>query len=82
MKIKLLRSKSKKYLFALSSLIQLGAIPFFAGSGLDDAEPLVRGHAAWALGQIGSDASRAALIARSDIEVDAWVAQELSAARL
>ncbi|HZC07058.1 MAG TPA: HEAT repeat domain-containing protein, partial [Ktedonobacterales bacterium] len=28
---------------------------------LDDAEPLVRGHAAWALGRLGGPEARAAL---------------------
>ncbi len=40
MKIKLRNTKFQKYLLALSALILVSAIPFFAGSGLDDAEPL------------------------------------------
>ncbi len=40
MKKKLLLTKSRKYLLLASSLLLLSAVPFFAGSGLDDAEPL------------------------------------------
>jgi epoxyqueuosine reductase len=42
---------------------------------LDDASPLVRGHAAWALGRIGGAA--AALAARLEIETDENVRGEL-----
>jgi epoxyqueuosine reductase len=44
---------------------------------LADAEPLVRGHAAWALGTIGSAATRSALAVALDGEQDASVRQEL-----
>ena len=40
MKIKLLLSKPKNYLFAISCLLLLGAMPYFAGSGLTNPEPL------------------------------------------
>jgi hypothetical protein len=36
-------------------------------------EPLVRGHAAWALGRIGTQAARQALSGRAEVEGDAWV---------
>jgi epoxyqueuosine reductase len=44
---------------------------------LEDEEPLVRGHAAWALGRIGSSA---ALRARALVEEDAWVREEVALA--
>ena len=47
---------------------------------LSDIEPLVRGHAAWALGQIGSSSARSALSERLSSEEDAWVKTEISAA--
>jgi epoxyqueuosine reductase len=47
---------------------------------LGDAEPLVRGHAAWALGRIGSQPARAALGARLEIERDGSVREELELA--
>ena len=47
---------------------------------LGDAEPLVRGHAAWALGQIGGDAACDALRAAQPAEHDASVLNEIDAA--
>jgi epoxyqueuosine reductase len=46
---------------------------------LEDPDPMVRGHAAWALGRIGGAAASAALAAAS--ETDPWVSGEISAAR-
>lgn len=40
MKIKLPLTKSKKIVLAIASLSLLSAIPFFAGSGLDNPEPI------------------------------------------
>ncbi|MFN8470587.1 MAG: tRNA epoxyqueuosine(34) reductase QueG [Anaerolineae bacterium] len=46
-----------------------------------NGEPaLVRGHAAWALGRLGGDEARAALISRADMEEDAWVREEIALA--
>ena len=45
---------------------------------LDDASPLVRGHAAWALGQIGG--AGATLAARLEVEPDDAVREELKCA--
>jgi epoxyqueuosine reductase len=47
---------------------------------LGDAAPLVRGHAAWALGRIGSHEARAALAAARTSEPDLDVREELVAA--
>ena len=47
---------------------------------LEDAEPLVRGHAAWALGRIGGEAARFALSARLPGEPNGWVREELELA--
>ena len=44
---------------------------------LEDAEPLVRGHAAWALGRIGTAEARAALVSRLVHEDDRFVREEL-----
>lgn len=49
-------------------------------SALVDTEPLVRGHAAWALGRIGTSAARAALDARLEVEVDLDVREEIELA--
>jgi epoxyqueuosine reductase len=64
------------------------AVPVLTSS-LSDDEPLVRGHSAWALGQIASrDGTppevvsdvEAALLSRLSVEEDAWVREELSLA--
>lgn len=55
------------------------AIPALADA-LRDAEPLVRGHAAWALGRIGGDAAHTALEAALPDEADATVRQEIRCA--
>jgi epoxyqueuosine reductase len=64
------------------------AVPALVAA-LEDEEPLVRGHAAWALGRIGrgsaasgSDLSEieAALGRRMAAEADAWVRDELEKA--
>ncbi len=47
---------------------------------LDDASPLVRGHAAWALGRIAGSEARAALDRALAREADAFVRGELAAA--
>ena len=55
------------------------AVPVLSRS-LSDDEPLVRGHAAWALGRIGSRDGLAPLLDRVAIEEDEWVSSELRAA--
>jgi epoxyqueuosine reductase len=47
---------------------------------LADPEPLVRGHAAWALGRIGGAEVAAALQKAIENETDAWVKAELELA--
>jgi epoxyqueuosine reductase len=47
---------------------------------LTDESPLVRGHAAWALGRVASEESRAALAAAARSETDATVSEEIAAA--
>ncbi|MGH7464308.1 MAG: HEAT repeat domain-containing protein, partial [Longimicrobiales bacterium] len=47
---------------------------------LSDSEPLVRGHAAWALGRIASAEARAALAVHAGQETDGHVREELLAA--
>lgn len=55
------------------------AIPALA-HGLHDADEVVRGASAWALGQIGGVQGQAALESRVDAEPDALVRQEIAAA--
>ncbi len=47
---------------------------------LEDPEPLVRGHAAWALGRIGAAEARAAMEARAAVEGDPYVREEIGVA--
>ena len=49
---------------------------------LSDPEPLVRGHAAWGLGRIGTAEARKGLEARGAIEDDAFVSEEIRAVTL
>ena len=53
--------------------------PALAGA-LADREPLVRGHAAWALGQLGGRTARAALERARRVEPDPGARSELDAA--
>ena len=66
---------------ALGNLRDRRAVPALCGA-LEDENVLVRGHAAWALGQIGGDAARAALQERALVEADPEVLAEVNAAVL
>ena len=61
---------------ALGNWKNHAAVPVLK-TALNDDEPLVRGHAAWALGQIGGKAARKALQARLAVEVDTEVITEI-----
>jgi epoxyqueuosine reductase len=52
------------------------AVPVLVDA-LSDEEPLVRGHAAWALGRIATGEAVNALRGRIEEEPDEWVRQEL-----
>jgi epoxyqueuosine reductase len=75
-----LRAKRRGFLrnviVALGNLRCAEAVPPLIGM-LEDEEPLVRGHAAWALGEIGSDAALEALRHRTACEADAEVLREI-----
>ena len=49
-------------------------------STLNNPEPLVRGHAAWALGEIATTAALSALVTASESETDSYVIQEIKEA--
>ncbi len=55
------------------------AVPVLT-TALQDEEPLIRGHAAWALGRIGTPEAIAALQGRAEVEEDGWVREEIAAA--
>lgn len=60
---------------ALGNSRDARAVPHLI-EALRDRKPLVRGHAAWALGELGGDAARDALSSLLDSEKDAWVREE------
>jgi epoxyqueuosine reductase len=64
---------------ALGNIGDPVAIPALRDA-LRDPEPLVRGHAAWALGRIGGPAARAALDQARETETEASVCAELRCA--
>jgi epoxyqueuosine reductase len=55
------------------------AVPVLTAA-LADEEPLVRGHAAWALGRIGGETACQALRGRAEMESDGWVREEIDGA--
>jgi epoxyqueuosine reductase len=79
----ILRAKRRGFLrnvaVALGNLKCLEAVPELIRA-LDDEEPLVRGHAAWALGEIGSGAALEALRRRFLLENDGEVSNEIAEA--
>jgi epoxyqueuosine reductase len=64
---------------ALGNIADRSSVPALA-TVLDDAESLVRGHAAWALGRLGGAAARAHLERALRRETDAWVRDECALA--
>jgi len=65
---------------ALGNGLDRADVPALAGALRDDPSPLVRGHAAWALGRIASPAAYAALRSAAARETDPAVAEEVAAA--
>jgi epoxyqueuosine reductase len=64
---------------ALGNWADVAALPALI-LGLNDKDPMIRGHAAWALGRIGRPAALHALEARLDFEDDGWVRTEIGLA--
>ncbi len=79
----ILRAKRRGFLrnvaVALGNLKCREAVPALIAA-LDDSEPLVRSHVAWALGEIGSASALEALQRRLQVESDAEVRAEIEAA--
>jgi epoxyqueuosine reductase len=64
---------------ALGNIADRGSVPALARA-LGDVEPLIRGHAAWALGRLGGAAAHAQLDQAVRREADAWVREECALA--
>jgi epoxyqueuosine reductase len=79
----IVRAKRRGFLrnvaVALGNIRSVEAVPALIAA-LHDEESLVRGHAAWALGQLGSEQAIAALKSRLRHEADAEVRSEIEAA--
>ncbi len=65
---------------ALGNLADPAAVPALLQALADEADPLVRGHAAWALGRIGTASARKGLRARLDREEHDFVREEITLA--
>jgi epoxyqueuosine reductase len=79
----ILRAKRRGFLrnvaVALGNIGSVEAVPALIHA-LDDEEPLVRGHVAWALGEIGTSSALEALQRRLQLETDPEVRAEIDAA--
>ena len=64
---------------ALGNWGDAAAIPALSAA-MEDDEPLIRGHAAWALGRIATPEAWHALEAAREAEEDEWVLQEIELA--
>jgi epoxyqueuosine reductase len=65
---------------ALGNTLDRAAIPALSQALRDDSHPMVRGHAAWALGRIGGNEALAHLQERLELEQDESVREEVAAA--
>jgi len=78
------RAKRRGYLrnvaVGLGNLGNASAVPALAQALLKDPVPLVRSHAAWALGRIGGETARQALAEAAQSEIDITVQAEIQAA--
>ena len=63
---------------ALGNLGDRRVVPALAQALRDDPAPLVRGHAAWALGRLGGDVAQSALSHAASLESDESVSEEIA----
>jgi epoxyqueuosine reductase len=78
------RAKRRGYLrnvaVALGNSRSPAAVPALVRALEGDEEPLVRGHAAWALGRIGGEAAQLTLKKAAGCELDPYVLSEIHSA--
>ena len=75
------RGLARNAAVALGNVGTCDDVPFLADVVSNHDEPLVRGHAAWALGRVGGSEARRALELRRGMEPDATVIEEIHAAQ-
>jgi epoxyqueuosine reductase len=79
------RAKRRGYLrnvaIALGNSGEPAAIDDLIMALKDEPEPLVRGHAAWAIGEIGGEGAHQALQKAEKIELDPYVLEEITSAQ-
>lgn len=75
------RARRRGYLrnvaIALGNQSDISTVDILARVLAEEAEPLVRAHVAWALGQIGNKAAQEALLAAARVERDPGVLEEI-----
>jgi epoxyqueuosine reductase len=78
------RAKRRGYLrnvaVALGNKGDKSALSGLSKALKEDAEPLVRAHAAWAMGNIGGNSARAELLQALEVEMDGEVLSEIRTA--
>jgi len=74
------RGLARNAAIALGNIGTDSDVPILATALIGHDEPLVRGHAAWALGRIGNRPARDALDRAGSRESETWVLEEISSA--
>lgn len=72
------RGLARNAAIALGNIGTDSAVPTLIAALTSHDEPLVRGHAAWALGRIGTRPARDALDRARSSEPDVWVTEEIT----
>jgi epoxyqueuosine reductase len=74
------RGMARNAAVALGNTRDVANVPVLVAALAQHEEPLVRGHAAWALGRLGGRTARLALERQRAAEMDSSVAEEIEAA--
>ena len=74
------RGLARNAAVALGNIGNGDDVPYLLAAMTDHNEPLVRGHAAWALGRLGGPTARRALDRARTLDSDDFVREEAAAA--
>jgi epoxyqueuosine reductase len=74
------RGLARNAAVALGNIGTEDDVPVLARTAVGHDEPLVRGHAAWALGALGGPEARLALDRARGVETEPWVIEEITQA--